>query len=183
MGNSRILFLKKFIEEPQKIGSITPSSSYLTQKMLEKVDWSRADYIAELGAGTGTFTSYINNHKKPAAHFTIVEQDEKMLDLLKEQFAGNHFARNAQNLPFIAQKFAVPQYDYIISGLPFAVFKKELRLKIISGVIASLKPDGIFTTFQYSLQMWPLLRKNFSSVKISFEWRNFPPAFIYHCHK
>lgn len=183
MSNSRILFLRKFFTEPQKIGSITPSTKYLARKMVEDIDWQNTDYIAELGAGTGIFTEYIDSHKKSDARFTIVEQDNKMLELLQQRYKGNDFARNAENLPFIAQKFAIRQYDHIISGLPFAVFDQELRQKILTGIVSSLKPGGTFTTFQYTLQMRSQLRANFSNVTITFEPRNFPPAFIYHCTK
>jgi len=52
----RILFLKKFIDEPKKIGSLTPSSKFLARKMLKNLPWKNFSSVAELGAGTGTFT-------------------------------------------------------------------------------------------------------------------------------
>lgn len=49
----KLLFLYKFSRAPKQIGSITPSSIFLAQKMLDQVDWNRVEHIAELGAGTG----------------------------------------------------------------------------------------------------------------------------------
>ena len=71
----------------------------------------------------------------------------------------------------------------MISGLPFANMEEDLRRRIIENVHGSLKRDGIFVMFQYSLQMKNLLRKYFSSVETNFFLLNFPPAFVYLCKK
>jgi len=88
-----------------------------------------------------------------------------------------------ENLPFILQKFGMEKVDCVISGLPFAIFTQELRRQILCAAQSSLQPDGRFIAFQYSLQMYPVLKKSFSEVALGFEWRNFPPAFVYRCRK
>jgi len=75
------------------------------------------------------------------------------------------------------------QVDVIISGLPFAVLPQSLRDEILTGVYRALKPNGIFVTFQYSLQMKKQLVKLFDSVDLSFVPLNIPPAFVYRCQK
>ena len=82
----RILFLRKFIEEPKKIRSLTQSSSFLVHKMLCDLPWSSFSHIAELGAGTGTFTEQIIKHKSLDCKFLIVEQDFSMRHLLKTKY-------------------------------------------------------------------------------------------------
>ena len=68
-------FLKRFAEQPRKIGSVTPSSKFLTKAMLERVDWDNANCIAELGAGTGVFTREIVKRAKPDAKILVFEID------------------------------------------------------------------------------------------------------------
>jgi len=48
---------------------------------------------------------------------------------------------------------------------------------------SALRENGQWIAFQYSLQMYPSFRKTFAEVKLGFELRNFPPAFIYRCRK
>mgnify|MGYP001032932268 CR=1 FL=1 len=59
IDTERISFFKDFILNPSKIGSVTPSSSYLTQSLLGSLPWDRLHTIIELGAGTGVFTEFV----------------------------------------------------------------------------------------------------------------------------
>ena len=183
----RILFLRKFIEEPKKIGSLTPSSSFLVRKMLRDLPWENFSHIAELGAGTGTFTEQIITRKLPKCKFLIVEQDFSMRHLLEVKYPPPRnnliFDSFAEDLSSTLQKINFPPLDCVISGLPFANMEENLRRQIIYNVYSSLKRSGIFVMFQYSLQMKILLKKYFSSVKTDFFLLNFPPAFVYFCKK
>jgi len=179
----RILFLKKFIDEPKKIGSLTPSSRFLVKKMLENLPWKNFSCVAELGAGTGTFTERIVEHKPADCKFLIVEQDDAMRNLLEERYPSAAFGAFAENLNATLRGLDFPPPDCIISGLPFANMDAELRREIIANVFRSLKPDGFFVMFQYSLQMKSLLKEFFPTVTTEFFLLNFPPAFVYICRK
>ena len=67
----RLLFLRKFIDEPKKIGSLTPSSRFLANKMLKNLPWKNFSHVAELGAGTGSFTEQIVERKPAACRFVF----------------------------------------------------------------------------------------------------------------
>lgn len=175
------LFLRKFLVSPSKIGSVTPSSKFLTKKMLGKIPWSSLESIVELGAGTGVFTEYIAQHKNKNCKAIIFEQDTMMRNHLEKQFPELFFAAQAENLNYILKKFDLSQVDCIISGLPFALLSNELCRRIIHEADIALKENGEFIAFQYSLQMYPMFRHQFSKVDLGFELRNFPPAFIYYC--
>lgn len=179
----RILFLKKFIDEPKKIGSLTPSSRFLVRKMLDGLQWKNFSHVAELGAGTGTFTEQIIKRKAPDCKFLIVEQDFLMRQLLEEKYPSAHFDSFAENLYATVRRENFPSLDCVISGLPFANMESDLRREIVENVYRTLSSDGIFVMFQYSLQMKSLLNEYFSSVTIEFFLLNFPPAFVYHCKK
>ncbi len=179
----RILFLKKFIDEPKKIGSLTPSSSFLARKMFKNLTWKNFSAVAELGAGTGTFTKHIAEYKLPACKVLVVEQDDYMRGLLEEKYPELDFAAYAENLSATLHRKNFSQLDCVISGLPFANMDEALRRRIIENVYGSLKPGGVFVMFQYSLQMKKMLNEYFSSVNTEFFLLNFPPAFVYSCRK
>ena len=183
MMANRSVFLHKFFDAPTKIGSVTPSSRFLTQKMLGELPWDEMESIVELGAGTGVFTEYIAQHKKESCKAVIIEQDTFMLRELEHRFPELLYGSQAENLPFILQKFGLEKVDCIISGLPFAIFTKELRMQILCGASGSLKENGQFIAFQYSPQMYFSFWKCFSRIRLGFELRNFPPAFVYRCQK
>jgi len=183
LTSNRLSFLNKFIQSPAQVGSITPSSNFLAKKMFKNVLWDKLDTIVELGAGTGVFTDYIFEHKKATTKVVIIEKDTQMRRGLEATYPSLYFGSDAERLDHRLQELDIPQADCIMSGLPFANFPPELRSEIMNTVSNSLKPDGLFIAFQYSLQMKSMLQRYFNNVEISLEVRNFPPAFVYTCQK
>ncbi|WP_159888140.1 class I SAM-dependent methyltransferase [Paenibacillus puerhi] len=177
----RWLFLNKFIQNPHDVGSIVPSSNSLTQKMLEPVPWNHVHTLVELGAGTGVFTQAIYVLVRPDCQVAVFEKEEEMRELLKREFGGFHIFPNALELKDSLSSIGVAQADCIVSGLPFANFSHADREKIIRQVRETLSEDGLFITFQYSLQMKTMLQAAFDEVSISLVLWNIPPAFVYIC--
>ena len=183
MMTTRAAFLYKFIQKPKEIGSIVPSSSFLTKKMLANLPWNSIETLVELGAGTGVFTDFITENKKESCQILVIEQDFDMRKALQRKYSEFYYGVKAEKLDWLLQRNNLPQADCIVSGLPFAAFSESLRDKIMEAVTHSLKPGGIFVAFQYSLQMRKSLKKHFEEVKIGFVPLNMPPAFVYCCKK
>ncbi len=176
-------FLMKFINSPKTIGSITPSSSYLADRMLRDIHWDEAQSIVELGAGTGVFTRQIASKIEAGTKVVVFEKDRDMRGKLQSRFPGFYLMADAQDLVASLERVNVSSVDYIISGLPFANFEPKQRQYILDGIMEALKPGGQFVSFQYSLQMKTALLQNFKQVEISMVPFNIPPAFVYHCIK
>jgi phospholipid N-methyltransferase len=176
-----MVFLKRFIEEPGRVGSIAPSSRFLCQRMLKKVNWSKAGVIVELGPGTGAFTKAIIRKKRPDSVYILVERDPQFRAMLRDRFPEAVIREEAVNIGQYVNEMGVDHADVIISGLPFANFPEELRATILNEVQTVLAPGGLFITFQYSLQLQSELEARFSQVDVEFTPLNIPPAFIYTC--
>ena len=179
----KLTFLMKFIQSPSLVGSITPSSRFLARKTLEPIDWNTTRAIAELGAGTGAFTKHIQALKHEDCKVAVFEKDEEMRDELSTLYPDLLYFEDALRLSENVKSMGMESLDAVVSDLPFTLFEKDVRERIIEGVIHSLKPNGVFVAFQYSLQMKKLLSRKFSQVEISFVLLNFPPALVYVCHK
>ena len=177
------MFLKKFMQNPRDVGSIIPSSNRLTHKMLEPIAWDRVRSIVELGAGTGIFTKAIYELARPDCKVAIFEKDDEMRSQLLQAFKGFYFCKNALDLQSCLPKIGMAKADCIVSGLPFANFARSDRDQIIRQAHDSLSDDGVFVTFQYSLQMRKSLQRAFAQVSVSFVAWNMPPAFVYVCRK
>lgn len=178
----KLLFLYKFLRSPKSVGSITPSSRFLTRAMMQMIDWSNVRTIAELGAGTGVFTRYIAEHKHPDCHVYVFEKDLNMRRRLEHLYPSFHFYESAASITSVSEAHSSQGLDCIVSGLPFANFPQDLRDDIMRSIEQSLAPGGLFIAFQYSTQMRRHLDKNLERRSIRFVPLNFPPAFVY-CYR
>lgn len=187
MGNLLSLekwsFFHKFLQSPRQVGSIVPSSAFLTRRMMRAVDWSRIDAVAELGAGTGVFTKAIQDAVRPGTRVFVFEKDDAMRRRLVARYPSFACLPDACQLPAAVRSAGLETVDCVISGLPFANFTPALRERLLEGIETSLRPGGVLVAFQYSLQMKPLLIKRFASVRITYTPLNLPPAFVYVCTK
>ena len=176
-------FLRRFVESPRQVGSVIPSSPFLTKAVMDKIEWDDARYIAELGAGTGVFTRAIVQKLRGDGEVFVFEIDPALSRIIKGKCKGLEIYGDARELPQILANRDVPQLDYVVSSLPFAVLPPRMTVSILDAVNACLRPGGKLVAYQYSKQMKHYLEKRFSSVKISFVLRNVPPAFVYECTK
>ena len=183
MATDRVEFFLKFLTQPGKIGSITPSSTRLTKRMMANLPWEQMRLIVELGAGTGVFTSYIANRVHNDCSVLVFEQNKEMREALQARYPAFFYASQAQTLSRQRQELCLPKADCVVSGLPFATFPGVLRARIIRQVYDNLANDGMFVAFQYSPLISGLLKRCFSRVETGFVLRNMPPAFVYLCRK
>ena len=177
-------FLKRFANSPRRIGSVAPSSKFLTKAMLDTVDWEQANYIAELGAGTGVFTREIVKRAKPTAKILVFEIDPALQKLIRDEHpehSGLILHSDAQELNRYMAENGIEQIDFVISSLPFTVLPHKMTIRVLNAVIKSLKPGGHFVAYQYSSIMKHVLQKKFSHIKTRFVAFNIPPAFVYDC--
>lgn len=179
----KVMFLYKFIRTPKTIGSVTPSSRFLTSKMIDSIPWSDVTAVAELGAGTGVVTKAIQQAVKPGSKVLVFERDTHLRHPLQAQFPEFSVYSDACSLYANMRKQGLESLDCIISGLPFANFPQTTRDAIMEQIVKSLKPGGLFVAFQYSLQMKSQLSRYFDIESIQFVLLNVPPAFVYVCRK
>ncbi|WP_239634794.1 methyltransferase domain-containing protein [Paenibacillus sp. H1-7] len=179
----KVKFLYKFIRTPRTIGSVTPSSRYLTHKMIDAVPWSSIHCVAELGCGTGVMTKAIHRKMMPNTTVLLFEKDSHLRKQLALQFPESNTYADAKHLCSAVREAGFEHVDCVISGLPFANFPQPVRNALMDQVRRALRPGGYFIAFQYSLQMKKQLASLFHIESIRFEMRNVPPAFVYVCRK
>ena len=170
-------FLKRFASSPRRIGSVAPSSKFLTKAMLDRVDWANARYIAELGAGTGVFTREIVKRARKDARILVFEIDPTLQKMIRDEHPeheGLSLHSDAQELVRYMNDNGIGQLDFVISSLPFTVLPPKMTVRILNGVVKALKPDGHFVAYQYSSIMKRVLQKKFAHMKTRFVMFNVP---------
>ena len=187
----RLQFLGAFLREPARVGAFVPSSPALAQAMLCGCDLKDAKTVVEFGPGTGAFTRLILERIGKQTAFLALELDEKHARGLRQHFPRlNVYHDSAERIQKYLAQHRRSKADYIISGLPWANMAVKVQEHILNAVVASLAPDGMFTTFSYVHACWlprarrfrDRLENYFAEVKTSrIVWRNVPPAFVFRC--
>ncbi|NEU04589.1 class I SAM-dependent methyltransferase [Clostridium senegalense] len=181
------MFLLEYITKPRTVGAVIPSSNYLAKKMIENIDFDKANYIVEYGPGTGVFTEKIIKKRKKDTAILLIEYNyEFYTELIKKyKNISNLYIVNgsAENIEKYLKKYNIPYIDYVVSGLPFASLPKNMSSNILKNTKKFLKEDGTFITFQYTLLLKDYINKYFYNINIDKEYRNIPPAYILNCRK
>lgn len=175
-------FLKEFIKNPKTVGSILPSSSKLAHSMIKHIDFSWDLTIVEFGPWIWVFTKNILKKMNKNSHIYVFEVQDNFVEELKKIDDSRITVIHdwAQNISkYLGEKKA----DVILSWLPFGSFPKELTDEILKESHKNLKYNWLYIQFQYFLQNKKDIYKTFKNHSISWQPLNFPPAFIYKCHK
>ena len=180
------LFLGKFLRQGTAIASLAPSSSWLSRTTVRNIDWSKANVLVELGAGTGPITRVLAEKAAPGCKVVVLERDADFCRLLRERFENRDgfqiIEGDVRDLASILADRGIGQADHIVSGLPVPSFQVDLRQALFRVVSQVLKPEGTFN--QITELPWVYLnlyRRYFEGVEFTFEPRNLPPAGAYFC--
>lgn len=168
------------------VGSVVPSSKFLSRKMLDHLNFKSAKLVVELGPGTGVFTERIIEKLGKDCTLLIIELNDKFYKDLKKRITDKRvYIRkgSASDLHKFMKELNIEKADFIVSSLPLAIIPSTLRKRIVIEVNHKLEKNGEFIQFQYSLQSLKLFKKVFKQVSIRHCLFNMPPAFVYSCKK
>ena len=115
-----LLFAQNFLKHPRMIGSLIPSSRRLIDRILSKVDWSRARVIVEYGPGVGTITREILGRMRPDAMLLAIEMNEDFAEYLKHNLRDPRLRvvrGSAADARELLLGFGFEAADYVISGI------------------------------------------------------------------
>lgn len=190
--NHHLLFVKSFLKSPVELGSAIPSSRFLAECMVAKLNLQHARVVVEYGPGTGAVTRSILDRIGSDTAFFALETNPDMCEVFQRRFPGVHIINDsAEHVGKHLQALKLGHADYIISSLPFALIKPETCNRIISNTHQALCAGGEFVTYQYVhsriLTISSLtrvhVRNAFKKVDTSIILRNIPPAFVFRCIK
>jgi len=178
-------FVQEAIRNFNVTGAITPSSRLLERKMLKPIDFDDAGVIVEFGAGSGVFTRALLSKMQHDARLISCEINPHFYGQLKSIEDPRLLLVNqcVAELKHVLNQNFIQQVDYIVSGLPLALFNKRFVREVLETAYTALKPGGTYIQYQYSVKSLKTLKKHFGDVKVDFTPFNLPPAFIYTCVK
>ena len=152
-----LLFFKRVLANPIRVGYIVPSSRFLTRKTARCIDFSKPRVVVELGPGEGCHTRQIIRRMNPDSRLILIELDDQFAAHLEKQFAHDDRVTvvhaDALHLEETLAGLDISDPDYIVSGIPFTIMERELREKLLAGIALSMGPESVFITYQFSLQI------------------------------
>lgn len=179
-------FFQRFWKSKKMVGAISPSSSFLTNKMLENIAFDTTKVLVEIGPGTGVFTKKVLSKMHADSIFLVFELNTDFFQELQTSIVDKRVVfinDSAEKLQEYLDRLNISKVDVIISSLPLSNFYQRLTLKLLHIFRTCLSDTGKFIQFQYSLKQRKELKHVFSKVEITFTLWNIPPAFVYTCSK
>lgn len=176
-----IKFFSESLKNIRTIGTLTRSSKFLCQKMVSFIDFSKARFIVELGAGDGVITKYILKEMRPDALLMSFEVNEKFCKVLMKIQDPRLIVveDSAENLKHHLEKNDFQQIDFVLSALPIVVLPEDMGINIINRCKENLADGGLYIQVNYSLFAKNIYEDIFGNVDLNFEPRNVPPAFVF----
>lgn len=177
-----LLFARSFVKHPLMIGSFVPSSRFLIDRLVDQIDFGKAEVIVEYGPGVGPITTALLRRMRPDAHLVAFEMNADLADYLQESLRDarlhvvNASAADAQQ---VLDDLGLSQADYVVSGIPFTTMPGDVRRQVVRATRDVLRPGGAFLVYQFSRTVLSDLRATFPDVQEQFEPRNFPPAQLF----
>jgi len=185
-GNSSWVFARNFFAHPRLLGSAIPSSSFLINRVLRRVDWESARVIVEFGPGTGCFTREILKRLRPDGILLAIEMNPAFVGHLRSNVCDSRFRvfeGSAADVTWYMDYTDVGGADYVISGIPFSTIPSETRDAILRSTLSVLNRGGEMLVYQFSRAVLPHLRNVFPVVQTDFELLNILPARIFYCSR
>jgi len=179
---SRLGFLKQWVKNPREIGSITPSSRFLTREVMDRIDFARMKRIAELGPGTGVFTEAILERLAPDGRLLAVDTNAAFVQHLRREIRDPRLTvveGSAERIHEIVAEHGWEQADAVVSGIPYSLLPKPVMRGILESVHSALGREGVFVGYQYSQMLRPHLISVFGNVRYRPVLLNIPPAYVY----
>lgn len=178
------LFAKNFIQHPRMLGSIIPSSRFLIRRVLQQMDFARADVVVEYGPGVGTFTREILRRMRPGTALVVLDTNPEFVAFLKRTIPDPRLhvvCGSAGDVEQVLRERGLERADYVISGIPLSTIPDAVRMEILQATNRVLAPDGSFLVYQFSPKSLPDLQRVFPNVRRGFEPLNILPAQLFFC--
>jgi phospholipid N-methyltransferase len=183
--DDRLQFFRGFLRQPQRVGSVVPSSRYLEQRLVELAEIASARLLVELGPGTGGTTRALLAALPASARLLAVELDPQFAARLERVADPRLLVErgSADALREILARHELPAPDVVLSGIPFSTMPPATGRRVVRQVFDALAPGGRFVAYQVRGHVGELGSELFGPPEVVHEPRNLPPVRIFRWRK
>lgn len=181
------LFLQEWFANPQRTGSVAPSSPRLAAAMAHWLPANPESFVLELGPGTGAVTDALIKRGLREDRLVAIERNPKMARLLRDKFPrAQIISGDAWHLDHLlrGRREPIESVGAVISSLPLLNFPHAEAEALTQKIRAVLEPDGNWVQYSYHLGRNQIRgAASFQLHASKIVWLNFPPARVSVFHK
>jgi phosphatidylethanolamine/phosphatidyl-N-methylethanolamine N-methyltransferase len=177
------VFLREWLANPQRTGSVAPSSPKLTSAMARWLPRDSDSYVLELGPGTGAVTDALLKRGLREDRLVAIEHNPALASHLRKRFPRAHIITGdawqldellRENIP------AIESVGAVISSLPLLNFPKHQADALAQKIRAILEPRGRWVQYSYHITQGRCRGgEDFRLLASKIVWLNFPPARVH----
>jgi len=187
MKINTLYYLKNLITDIH-VASVTPTSRFGVEKVLEKIDFQETKVILEYGPGTGNFTEPLLKNMTENSKLIAIEKNSDFCKVLQRNIQDPRmmlFEDSAENVLEILKSCngaSDLKADCIISGIPFSLLSRRRKMALLKNTHAALKKGGKFLAYQAFFQFPDILKipleELFGDVQAQYYMFSLPPLLI-----
>ena len=181
-GARPLEFLKGFLRNPKEVGSLVPSSRFLTRRILACGEFERARGVVELGPGTGVLTGEILRRLEPDARMVAIEINPGFARTLRAAYPDQRLVvheGSSVELEKAAESAGIDEVDVVVSGIPFSTMARGTGRATLEAARRILAPDGCFLAYQFRSHVRRVAEPLFGPGMIEHEFWNLPPMRVF----
>ncbi|HEX9465135.1 MAG TPA: methyltransferase domain-containing protein [Alphaproteobacteria bacterium] len=176
-----LLFFRRWIANPLKVGALLPSSPALARVVARNVDIGAEDAVIEVGAGTGSITKGLIARGIPPERLFVIEIDSDMCTYLRKQLPHVQVIHgDAGRLSEIVPSRWHGKVSTVVSGIPMITLPVDAQRRLIRSWFSILKPGGKMLQYTYSLvSPIPEDKHGLRGRRCGMAFLNVPPASVF----
>jgi phosphatidylethanolamine/phosphatidyl-N-methylethanolamine N-methyltransferase len=174
------LFFARWLANPLQMGSIVPSSSALSRRVLAQVRRAPDEAVLELGAGTGVISHALLQGGVPADKLIVVEIVPAMASHLRRSLPGATVLEgDARALPDLLPQHWHGRIGTVVCGIPLVLLPVAEQARFIDAMEA-VAPGRGFLHYSYCVTSpLPYKRHTMTARREAWTPLNFPPASVW----
>ncbi len=177
-----VAFLRGFLRNPARVGSVMPSSPWLEQRLVREAGMADAATVVELGPGTGGTTQAFLRAMGPASRLLAIELDADFHHRLRSHIDDPRFLLelgSAESLQHFLNATRLPPPDAIVSGIPFSTMPAEVSDRVAAAIAQVLRPGGRFVAYQVRAHVAGFVAPYLGPPDKHWEIVNVPPVRVF----
>jgi len=176
-----ILFIRRWLANPLKVGALLPSSPFLARLVARHVKFGPDEAVVEVGAGTGAVTKALLKSGIPADRLFVIEIDADMCTYLRRQMPQVQVIHgDAGKLSEILPSRWHGKVSTVISGIPMITLPFEAQQRLIRSWFGMTTPGGQMLQYTYSLvSPVPEAKLGLEGRRRGMTFLNVPPASVF----
>lgn len=172
---------KALLKQPGVVGTICPSSPFLTRNIADRACVHEATTVVELGPGSGGTTVAILQQMRPDSRLLAIEKMPAFKEALGEIKDPRFISEigDAADLQQTLKQHALGRPDVIVSGIPFSALTPSVAEAIVRSVHEALRPGGTFIAYQVRSDIEKIARPYFGPSGRKLIAMNLPPLRVF----